>query len=91
MQSETASLQQITASSAENLNFSWISTIEIDNRLARAIRLQVTGQNQAALIECDKVLQINPQASLAYCVRALARYELGDWQGSVEDWKRCMN
>lgn len=91
MHLETTTLPPVLDDLPENPVCSWVTRIEIDNRLARAIQLQVTGQNQAALIECENVLRIDPRVSLAYCIRASAKYELGDRKGSIDDWNRSMN
>ncbi len=43
----------------------------------------------SAVLGFDKVIQAQPNHWEAYYYRALSKYEIGDYEGSVEDFSTC--
>lgn len=58
----------------------------VDNHLAAASAYQLAKRYEAAVRECDQALSLNPTDATAYRLRALARYNCGDFMGARQDW-----
>ncbi len=49
-----------------------------------------SGDDQGAIADFNKVLEINPQHAAAYYNRGNTKYKSGDLQGAVKDWKKAV-
>ena len=45
------------------------------------------GDYQGAIADYNKVIEINPQFTLAFLNRGIAKEDIGDLKGACEDWK----
>lgn len=61
---------------------------EVAARLSRAAELRLRGEYEQALLECNEALLLHPASQLAYQIRALARYDMNDQPGAIQDWNR---
>ncbi|MFD2935346.1 hypothetical protein [Spirosoma flavum] len=61
---------------------------EIMTRLKQAAELRLSQQCELALVACNDVLLLHPTSHLAYQIRALTKYDMGDQDGAIRDWNR---
>ena len=47
------------------------------------------GDNQGALDDYSKGIEINPQYAVAFYNRGNAKYALGDKEGACSDWRKA--
>ena len=70
--------------------------IEIDPQFTRAYnnisfvkRLKKVNDNYGAIFYATKAIEIDPNYSLPYLNRGVAKENIGDLQGACEDWRKA--
>ncbi|MDP6321666.1 MAG: tetratricopeptide repeat protein, partial [Prochlorococcaceae cyanobacterium ETNP14_MAG_5] len=55
----------------------------------RGVLKQRLKDNQGAISDYSKAIEINPEDAYAYSNRGNAKYESGDQQGACADWRKA--
>jgi len=73
------------------ISFSCARAQTVETFLKNAIDKQGSGDNKGALEECNKALGQDPSNANIFNVRALANYNLGQYDDAIADYTRTIN